>query len=83
VLEDGRNAIVIPRPWDFMPSDIAAYLLAEGISGEHPVEVWEQLTRAEANWSGKLSECTGTFTDMSILLIRSLQPFPSQIQPIV
>jgi hypothetical protein len=47
------------------------------------VEVWEQLTRAEDNWSGKLSECTGTFTDMSILLIRSLQPFPSQIQPIV
>ena len=83
VLEDGRNAIVIPRPWDFMPSDVAAYLLAAGISGEHPVEVWEQLTRAEANWSGKLSECTGTFTDMSILLIRSIQPFPSQIQPIV
>jgi predicted aldo/keto reductase-like oxidoreductase len=68
----------------FAPLELAyRYLLAEGISGEHPVEVWEQLTRAEANWSGKLSECTGTFTDMSILLIRSIQPFPSQIQPIV
>jgi precorrin-6B methylase 1 len=83
VLEDGRNAIVIPRPWDFMPADITKYLIDCGIPGEHPVEVWEQLTRAEANWSGTLAECTGTFSDMSILLIRSLQPFPSQIQPIV
>lgn len=79
VLEDGRNAIVIPRPWDFMPHDIATYLLANGIPGGHPVEVWEQLTRAEANWQGPLSECTGTFSDMSILLIRALNPFPSQI----
>jgi cobalt-precorrin-7 (C5)-methyltransferase len=83
VLEDGRNAIVIPRPWDFMPADIAKYLLDAGIPGTHPVEVWEQLTRAEANWSGTLADCDGTFSDMSILLIRSLQPFPSQIQPIV
>ena len=35
-LEDGRNAIVIPRPWDFMPKDVAAYALAgvsAGVSG--------------------------------------------------
>lgn len=83
VLEDGRNAIVIPRPWDFMPADIARHLIDAGIPGEHPVEVWEQLTRAEANWRGTLAECTGTFSDMSILLIRSLAPFPSQLQPIV
>src|ERR1700722_9761544 len=44
VLEDGRNAIVIPRPWDFMPKDVAAFLLAQGVSAEHPVEVWENLT---------------------------------------
>ena len=79
VLEDGRNAIVIPRPWDFMPRDVAAYLLQRGISGEHTVEVWEQLTRAEASWTGHLKECNGDFTDMSILLIRALLPFPSQI----
>lgn len=83
VLADGRNAIVIPRPWDFMPADIAKHLIDAGISGAHPVEVWEQLTRAEANWCGTLAECIGTFSDMSILLIRTLQPLPSQIQPIV
>src|SRR6202162_163435 len=35
VLEDGRNAIVIPRPWDFMPKDIAAFLLSRGIAPAH------------------------------------------------
>jgi cobalt-precorrin-7 (C5)-methyltransferase len=79
VLKDERNAIVIPRPWDFMPRDIAAYLLQSGVSPEHTVEVWEQLTRTEANWSGSLADCTAEFTDMSILLIRALAPFPSQI----
>ena len=79
VLKDERNAIVIPRPWDFMPKDIAAHLIQSGVSAEHPVEVWEQLTRSEANWMGRLADCTGEFTDMSILLIRALAPFPSQI----
>ena len=79
VLQDQRNAIVIPRPWDFMPRDIASFLLAEGIPGEHTVEVWENLTTAEATWSGRLDACTAEFTDMSILLIRALTPFPSQI----
>jgi precorrin-6B methylase 1 len=79
VLEDKRNAIVIPRPWDFMPRDIAKYLVDHGIPQNHMVEVWEQLTRSEANWSGFLGDCTAEYTDMSILLIRALEPFPSQI----
>src|SRR5260363_302461 len=32
VLDDQRNAIVTPRPWDFMPKDIACWLLAQGLS---------------------------------------------------
>lgn len=79
VLQDGRNAIVIPRPWDFMPKDIAAYLLTQGANPEHPIEVWERLTGAEASWSGQLSECSAKFSDMSILLIRCLNPMPSQL----
>jgi len=78
-LVNGRNAIVIPRPWDFMPRDVAAFLLANGIPPEHPVEVWERLTQAEATWKGTLAACTAEFSDMSILLIRTLHPFPSQI----
>jgi cobalt-precorrin-7 (C5)-methyltransferase len=81
VLADERNAIVIPRPWDFMPKDVAAFLLSQAVAAEHPVEVWENLTSREARWSGSLKDCTGDFTDMSIMLIRSLRRMPSQIEP--
>ncbi|CAB3792778.1 cobalt-precorrin-7 (C(5))-methyltransferase [Pararobbsia alpina] len=81
VLADARNAIVIPRPWDFMPKDIAAWLLGQGVSADHPVEVWENLTRGDAEWRGTLAECTREFTDMSIMLIRTRTPMASQIEP--
>lgn len=78
-IKDERNAIVIPRPWDFMPKDIVDFLLKFGISGDHPVEVWENLTINEATWSGKLADCTIDFSDMSIMLIRTRTPMASQI----
>lgn len=85
VLEDQRNAIVIPCPWDearsFMPWHIAAYLMENGVSPDHPVEVWENLTRAEAEWQGTLAECAEhRCSDMSIMLIRTLAPMASQIE---
>ncbi len=81
VLNAGRNAIVIPRPWDFMPRDVAAYLLSGGVSPAHRVNVWENLTRAEADWNGTLSELqTRDFSDMSILLVRSLAPLPTGLE---
>ncbi|MBD0321426.1 MAG: cobalt-precorrin-7 (C(5))-methyltransferase [Gemmatimonadetes bacterium] len=81
VLNDGRNAIVIPRPWDLMPRDVAAHLVEQGVSPEHPVEVWENLTVAEASWRGRLGECDREFSDMSIMLIRTRAPMESQIEP--
>lgn len=80
-LQHGRNAIVIPRPWDFMPNDITVFLLRNGVSPAHLTEVWENLTRSEAAWRGTLGECDREFTDMSIMLIRALVPMPSQIEP--
>lgn len=85
VLEDQRNAIVIPCPWDaarsFMPRHIAAYLIENGIPPEHPTEVWENLTRNEAEWRGTLAECAQRdVSDMSIMLIRTLNPMSSQIE---
>lgn len=82
VLSDERNAIVIPRPWDFMPKDIAKYLLEQGTSPDHQVEVWENLTGQEAGWKGILKDCTQEFSDMSIMLIRTLNPMQSQIEPL-
>jgi precorrin-6Y C5,15-methyltransferase (decarboxylating)/cobalt-precorrin-7 (C5)-methyltransferase len=79
VLADGRNAIVIPHPWEFMPNAIASFLISEGIPGHQKIEVWENLTGREATWTGTLSECTQDFSDMSILLIRTLVPMESQV----
>lgn len=79
VLQDDRNAIVIPRPWDMMPVDIARYLLENGIDPQHSLEVWEHLTQKEASWKGTLVQCRQQFSDMSIMLIRTLRPMPSQL----
>ncbi|MEE9422921.1 MAG: cobalt-precorrin-7 (C(5))-methyltransferase [Gammaproteobacteria bacterium] len=85
VLKDRRNAIVIPCPWDaarsFMPRHIAAYLLEHGAPSEHPTEVWENLTGDEAEWKGNLADCVHhDFSDMSIMLIRSLEKISSPIE---
>jgi precorrin-6B methylase 1 len=80
VLSDDRNAIVIPRPWDFMPTDIAKFLIGSGVSGKLQTEVWENLTTKEASWKGSLADCKGEFSDMSIMLIRTQNPMASQIE---
>jgi cobalt-precorrin-7 (C5)-methyltransferase len=65
-----------------MPRHIAAYLLENGVQPDHPTEVWENLTRGEAEWHGTLAECVDKeFTDMSIMLIRTHTPMDSQIEP--
>jgi cobalt-precorrin-7 (C5)-methyltransferase len=43
--------------------------------------VWERLTKSEAAWSGKLGDCSAVFSDMSIMLIRTLHPMRSQLEP--
>jgi cobalt-precorrin-7 (C5)-methyltransferase len=78
-LQDGRNVIVIPRPWDFMPKAIAGFLLGRGVAPAHPTEVWERLSQNEAAWSGALGDCRTDFTDMSIMLVRTLHPMKSQL----
>ncbi len=79
-IEDGRNAIVIPRPWDFMPHDVARFLIENQVSREHTVEVWEKLTQNEAAWRGTLTDVRDGFSDMSIMLIRALVPFASGLE---
>jgi cobalt-precorrin-7 (C5)-methyltransferase len=78
-LQDGRNVIVIPRPWDFMPKAIVDFLLSRDVAPAHPTEVWERLSQNEAAWSGTLGDCQADFSDMSIMLIRTLHPMKSQL----
>ena len=61
---------------------VLAYLLQQGVNPDHPTEVWENLTRGDAEWHGKLADCADKeFSDMSIMLIRTLTPMDSQIEP--
>lgn len=78
-LKEGWNAIVIPHPWDFMPHAIAGYLIEQGVSGDQPLEVWEDLTRADQQWQGRLADCPADFSDMSIMLIRTATPIASAV----
>lgn len=75
VLGWGRSAIVIPRPWDFMPGAIADFLIANGIPSETDVSVYEHLTTEESEWRGPLEDLEKDahrtrFSEMSILVIR-------------
>ena len=72
-LKDGRrNIILLPRPFDLMPAQIAADLVAGGISGERPVTVYQRLTLdGEKSWTGSLAECAALdeeFSDLSIMV---------------
>lgn len=78
-LADGWHAIVIPHPWDFMPDAIARHLIDAGLPAEQPLTVWEDLTRAAQRWEGRLADCPEGFSDMSIMLIRSLRPVASAV----
>lgn len=72
----GRSAIVIPRPWDFMPEAIAGFLIAQKIPPRTAVTVFERLTTEEAEWHGTLEDLRAgahgeRFSDMSILVVRA------------
>ena len=70
--EERRNIILLPRPYDLMPTGIAAGVIEEGVSGDRPVTVYQRLTLDdEQSWSGSISECaaiTTEFSDLSIMV---------------
>ena len=69
-LKQGKVAIVIPLPWDFMPAEISQFLLDRGIPHNTHVDVFEHLTwPEEKSYSGTLRECKEKFSDVSIMVI--------------
>ena len=65
----GRGAIVLPRPWDFMPKDIAQNLIQKGVNPDRNVSVYESLTGDEQNWEGTLGTLADEFSNLSVLVI--------------
>ena len=69
-LKNGKSAIVIPLPWDFMPAEICKYLIENGIPSATPVQVFEHLTwPEETSYLGTLESCSQNFSDVSIMVI--------------
>ncbi len=70
--EGKRNIILLPRPFDLMPAQIAADLVSAGIPAQQPVTVYQRLTlEGEQAWHGALADCaaiTDEFSDLSIMV---------------
>ena len=70
--EGKRNIILLPRPFDLMPPQIAADLVAGGAASDRAVTVYQRLTlEGEKAWSGTLAECAAIseeFSDLSIMV---------------
>ena len=66
-----KDIILLPRPWDFMPQDIAKFLLRKGIPPQIGISVYENLTlENEAVFSGSLEDfLEKDFSDLSIMII--------------
>ena len=75
VNEGLRNVVLLPRPFDFMPAEIANGLLDAGVKGNLPVKVYQRLTfEDEKRWVGVLRECgeiAEEFSDLSIMVLLS------------
>ena len=83
-----RHLLVLPRPFDWMPGDIAAHLLEQGADPELEALVLEKLTHDDETISrvslAELAEHAGgsgaedtPFSDLSVLAVRRVQSPPS------
>jgi cobalt-precorrin-7 (C5)-methyltransferase len=73
-----RNVLVFPRPWDFMPSDIAKFLVAVNVETERKVTVLQKLTlegeTIKSYTLGELAMSQEAFSDLTILVVSSCLP---------
>jgi cobalt-precorrin-7 (C5)-methyltransferase len=69
-----RHMIVLPRPWDFMPADIARFLLSENLAPDREVTILQRVTLENESVLhcnlGELAEEKKTFSDLTILIIK-------------
>ena len=76
-LNDGsRNIILIPRPFDLMPQDIAKGLTSGGQNPQTLVTVYQKLSMSdEMSWEGSLEELSNydsEFSDLSIMVLKKV-----------
>ena len=68
-----KRSIIIPRPSDFMPKQIAEYLISNHVPAESPAFVYERLTLPDESVTtatlGTLSRENRSFSDLSVMVI--------------
>ena len=67
---ENRDVILLLRPYDFMPEEIAKYLMGNGISPDIKVIIYENLTMDEREHHKSLREIEGDFSDLCIMVIK-------------
>lgn len=72
--KEGKILIILPDPKVFTPSDIARFLISEGVDEETPVFICENLTLDEERiFSSSLKELTSlNFSSLCIMVVKPL-----------
>lgn len=69
-----RHLLVLPRPYDLMPADVATHLLDSGADPGLSALVCERLTLADERITrttlGDLATAESAFSDLSVLVVR-------------
>ncbi|MEM2760564.1 MAG: precorrin-6y C5,15-methyltransferase (decarboxylating) subunit CbiE [Nitrososphaerales archaeon] len=77
-IRDHRNVIMLPRPWDFMPQQVAQFLKENGIDvGKLNADIYEFLTLTNERVSkSKLSDIENRkYSDLCVMVIYYQKPF--------
>ncbi len=78
---ESNHLIIIPRPYDWMPADVAERLSSAGVDADRAALVFERLTLPDEAVTrttvGALAhEDAADFSDLSILVVRAPEPTP-------
>jgi cobalt-precorrin-7 (C5)-methyltransferase len=78
---EATHLIVLPRPYDWMPADVAGRLASAGVDGDRVALVFERLTLPDETVTrttiGQLADADSPeFSDLSILVVRTPEPTP-------
>ncbi|MCI0887830.1 MAG: precorrin-6y C5,15-methyltransferase (decarboxylating) subunit CbiE [Chloroflexi bacterium] len=72
LIKGKRNAIVLPRPYDIMPADIANLLLEKGIQAQTPLHTLQRLSFTDESGQdytlGALAQEEAEFSDLTIMV---------------
>ena len=71
-IKNGRNVIMLPRPWDFMPADVVEFLKYNGIDlNKFNVDIYEFLTlNNEKVTKSRMSEIPKReYSDLCVMVI--------------